>query len=151
MVASSSPIPSSDSPKSALRLSRSSSLHDPFPLLPYVSNPSLDALILTRNSDNFDWKLFFIHLNSLFPLLFLAAVRLFKRTKSNTIVITGLNGAGKTVLFYQVGVAFLNCIFFPLDFLGDFDNLRLLGTSRVEFDAIELFFCVYLRFRSVGN
>lgn len=83
--------------------------------------------------------------------MFLAAVRLFKRTKSNTIVLTGLSGAGKTVLFYQVGVAFFNCLFFPLDFLGDFDNLRLLGTSRVEFDAIELFFCVYLRFRSVGN
>lgn len=30
------------------------------------------------------------------------AVRLFKRTASNTIVLTGLSGSGKTYLFYQV-------------------------------------------------
>ena len=29
-------------------------------------------------------------------------VGLFKRAKSNTIVLTGLSGSGKTVLFYQV-------------------------------------------------
>ncbi|KAF2286699.1 hypothetical protein GH714_023706 [Hevea brasiliensis] len=29
-------------------------------------------------------------------------VRLFKRTKSSTIVLTGLTGSGKTVLFYQL-------------------------------------------------
>lgn len=31
-------------------------------------------------------------------------VRLFKRTKSNTIVLTGLSGSGKTVLFHQVNI-----------------------------------------------
>jgi Cdc6-like AAA superfamily ATPase len=30
------------------------------------------------------------------------AVRMLKRTKSNTIVLSGLSGSGKTVLFYQV-------------------------------------------------
>jgi signal recognition particle receptor subunit beta len=29
-------------------------------------------------------------------------VRFLKRTKSNTIVLTGLSGSGKTVIFYQV-------------------------------------------------
>jgi len=29
-------------------------------------------------------------------------VRLLKRAKSNTVVLTGLSGSGKTVLFYQV-------------------------------------------------
>ncbi|KAG4188269.1 Signal recognition particle receptor subunit beta [Gossypium arboreum] len=32
--------------------------------------------------------------------LLLFSIRLFKRTKSNTIVLTGLSGSGKTVLFY---------------------------------------------------
>ncbi|KAK8998018.1 hypothetical protein V6N11_012551 [Hibiscus sabdariffa] len=32
--------------------------------------------------------------------LFLFSIRLFKRTKSNTIVLTGLSGSGKTVLYY---------------------------------------------------
>lgn len=35
------------------------------------------------------------------PLVYFA-VRLFKRKASNTIVLTGLSGSGKTVLFYQV-------------------------------------------------
>ncbi|XP_038713701.1 signal recognition particle receptor subunit beta-like isoform X2 [Tripterygium wilfordii] len=34
--------------------------------------------------------------------LFLLSIRLFKRKKSNTIVLTGLSGSGKTVLFYQL-------------------------------------------------
>uniref|UniRef100_A0A2P2JYI1 Signal recognition particle receptor subunit beta n=1 Tax=Rhizophora mucronata TaxID=61149 RepID=A0A2P2JYI1_RHIMU len=38
----------------------------------------------------------------IFTTIFLLAVRLFKRTKSNTIVLTGLSGSGKTVLFYQL-------------------------------------------------
>lgn len=38
----------------------------------------------------------------LFTILFLFFLRLFKRTKSNTIVLTGLSGAGKTVIFYQL-------------------------------------------------
>ncbi|KAJ9169531.1 hypothetical protein P3X46_017713 [Hevea brasiliensis] len=38
----------------------------------------------------------------LLTTLFLLIVRLFKRTKSNTIVLTGLTGSGKTVLFYQL-------------------------------------------------
>lgn len=33
---------------------------------------------------------------------FLLFVRLFRRTKPNTIVLTGLSGSGKTVLFYQL-------------------------------------------------
>ncbi|KAJ9708875.1 hypothetical protein PVL29_000731 [Vitis rotundifolia] len=33
---------------------------------------------------------------------FLLSIRLFKRTKSNTIVLTGLSGSGKTTLFYQL-------------------------------------------------
>jgi adenylylsulfate kinase-like enzyme len=36
-------------------------------------------------------------------MLFVFAVHgLKKRTKSNTIVLTGLSGSGKTVLFHQV-------------------------------------------------
>ncbi|KAF3431237.1 hypothetical protein FNV43_RR25967 [Rhamnella rubrinervis] len=38
----------------------------------------------------------------LFTILFVFFVRLFKRTKSNTIVLSGLSGSGKTVLFYQL-------------------------------------------------
>ena len=37
--------------------------------------------------------------------LLCVAVRLFKRAKSDTIVLTGLSGSGKTVLFYQVSTA----------------------------------------------
>ncbi|KAK0582516.1 hypothetical protein LWI29_026456 [Acer saccharum] len=33
---------------------------------------------------------------------FCSQVQLFRRTKSNTIVLTGLSGSGKTVLFYQL-------------------------------------------------
>ncbi|MED6140552.1 hypothetical protein PIB30_094266 [Stylosanthes scabra] len=36
-----------------------------------------------------------------FTTLLLLSLRLLKRAKSNTIVLTGLSGAGKTVLFYQ--------------------------------------------------
>lgn len=38
----------------------------------------------------------------LFTLLFFIIIRLFKRKISNTIVLTGLNGSGKTMLFYQL-------------------------------------------------
>ncbi|KAH7510698.1 uncharacterized protein LOC107428701 [Ziziphus jujuba] len=38
----------------------------------------------------------------LFPIIFIFFVRLFKRTKSNTIILSGLSGSGKTVLFYQL-------------------------------------------------
>lgn len=34
----------------------------------------------------------------------LLAARLFKRRKSNTIVLSGLSGSGKTILFYQVSI-----------------------------------------------
>ncbi|KAL6199682.1 hypothetical protein ACLB2K_029465 [Fragaria x ananassa] len=34
--------------------------------------------------------------------LFLLSGRLFKRQKANTILLTGLSGSGKTVLFYQL-------------------------------------------------
>ncbi|KAI4328210.1 hypothetical protein L6164_020582 [Bauhinia variegata] len=37
-----------------------------------------------------------------FTTLLLLSIRLFKRAKSNTIVLTGLTGSGKTVLFYQL-------------------------------------------------
>ncbi|KAF8408249.1 hypothetical protein HHK36_007397 [Tetracentron sinense] len=44
--------------------------------------------------------------NLFFLLIFLScliiAVRLFKRTQSNTIVLAGLSASGKTVLFYQL-------------------------------------------------
>lgn len=36
--------------------------------------------------------------------LFYLAVQVFRRKKSNTIVLAGLSGSGKTVLFYQVSV-----------------------------------------------
>ncbi|GMJ12534.1 hypothetical protein like AT5G05670 [Hibiscus trionum] len=36
----------------------------------------------------------------LMTTLFLFSIRLFRRTKSNTIVLTGLSGSGKTVLYY---------------------------------------------------
>ncbi|XP_022737983.1 signal recognition particle receptor subunit beta-like isoform X2 [Durio zibethinus] len=38
----------------------------------------------------------------LISTLLLLFTRLFKRTKPNTIVLTGLSGSGKTVLFYQL-------------------------------------------------
>ncbi|EEF37035.1 signal recognition particle receptor subunit beta [Ricinus communis] len=38
----------------------------------------------------------------LITTLFLLIIRFFRRTKSNTIVLTGLSGSGKTVLFYQL-------------------------------------------------
>ncbi|KAK4261337.1 hypothetical protein QN277_004349 [Acacia crassicarpa] len=37
-----------------------------------------------------------------FTTILLLLIRLFKRAKSNTIVLTGLSGGGKTVLFYQL-------------------------------------------------
>ncbi|KAG6396495.1 hypothetical protein SASPL_142646 [Salvia splendens] len=43
----------------------------------------------------------YVHSVHLYEIL-VAAVRLFKRRASNTIVLTGLNGSGKTVLFYQL-------------------------------------------------
>ncbi|CAJ2647521.1 unnamed protein product [Trifolium pratense] len=39
---------------------------------------------------------------ALFTTLLLLLLRLLKRTKSNTIVLTGLSGSGKTVIFYQL-------------------------------------------------
>ncbi|KAJ1399492.1 Small GTPase superfamily, ARF type [Sesbania bispinosa] len=39
---------------------------------------------------------------AVFTTLLLLSLRLFKRAKSNTIVLTGLSGSGKTVLFYQL-------------------------------------------------
>ncbi|CAN1320839.1 Signal recognition particle receptor subunit beta [Linum perenne] len=36
-----------------------------------------------------------------FTVLLFILIRLFRRTKSNTIVLSGLSGSGKTVLFYQ--------------------------------------------------
>ncbi|XP_061353596.1 uncharacterized protein LOC133298345 [Gastrolobium bilobum] len=38
----------------------------------------------------------------LFTTILLLSFRLLKRAKSNTILLTGLSGAGKTVLFYQL-------------------------------------------------
>lgn len=38
----------------------------------------------------------------LFTTLLLLLVRLFRRTKPNTIVLSGLSGSGKTILFYQL-------------------------------------------------
>ncbi|XP_078431592.1 uncharacterized protein LOC144703316 isoform X2 [Wolffia australiana] len=38
----------------------------------------------------------------LLTVIFLVLGRLFRRTKSNTIVLVGLSGSGKTVLFYQL-------------------------------------------------
>ncbi|KAK7384876.1 hypothetical protein VNO78_30579 [Psophocarpus tetragonolobus] len=39
---------------------------------------------------------------AIFTMLLLLSIRLLKRTKSNTVVLTGLSGSGKTVLFYQL-------------------------------------------------
>nr|KJB21013.1 hypothetical protein B456_003G186100 [Gossypium raimondii] len=38
----------------------------------------------------------------LISTLLLLSIRLFKRAKSNTVILTGLSGSGKTVLFYQL-------------------------------------------------
>lgn len=38
----------------------------------------------------------------IFTTILLFSIRLLKRTNSNTVVLTGLSGAGKTVLFYQL-------------------------------------------------
>ncbi|KAK9097694.1 hypothetical protein Syun_024739 [Stephania yunnanensis] len=35
-------------------------------------------------------------------LIIFLSIRLFKRTKSNTIILAGLSGSGKTILFYQL-------------------------------------------------
>ncbi|WVZ13198.1 hypothetical protein V8G54_017728 [Vigna mungo] len=43
---------------------------------------------------------------AIFTTLLLLSVRLFKRSKSNTIVLTGLSGSGKTVIFYQLALSF---------------------------------------------
>lgn len=47
--------------------------------------------------------------------LFYLAVQVFRRKKSTTIVLAGLSGSGKTVLFYQVSV--FDFIFFPFSYL----------------------------------
>lgn len=47
-------------------------------------------------------------------LLLVYAVRLARHTKSNTVLLSGLSGSGKTVLFYQVSVL-ASCSFFTLD------------------------------------
>jgi adenylylsulfate kinase-like enzyme len=39
------------------------------------------------------------------------AARLFKRAKSDTIVLTGLSGSGKTVLFYQVSTGIVGFVY----------------------------------------
>ncbi|KAK7367842.1 hypothetical protein VNO80_09861 [Phaseolus coccineus] len=39
---------------------------------------------------------------AIFTTLLLLSVRLLKRSKSSTVVLTGLSGSGKTVLFYQL-------------------------------------------------
>ena len=43
--------------------------------------------------------------------LLCVAVRLFKRAKLDTIVLTGLSRSGKTVLFYQVSTAIVGFVF----------------------------------------
>ncbi|KAG6398788.1 hypothetical protein SASPL_140258 [Salvia splendens] len=53
-------------------------------------------VILHKSCDNG-----YVHSVHLFEIL-VAAVRLFKHRASNTIVLTGLSGSGKTVLFYQL-------------------------------------------------
>nr|VDD29001.1 unnamed protein product [Brassica oleracea] len=40
----------------------------------------------------------------LLTTIFLFSRRLFRRTKSNTVLLSRLSGSGKTVLFYQVSV-----------------------------------------------
>lgn len=56
------------------------------------------------------------------------AVRLFKRTKSNTIVLTGLSGSGKTILFYQVST------------FGFIDTF--LGFYFIQFLCFNFFYCI---------
>lgn len=51
-----------------------------------------------------------------FFFLLAPAVRLVRRTKSNTVLLSGLSGSGKTVLFYQVSTCFLHVeIFLAVD------------------------------------
>ncbi|CAH8386695.1 unnamed protein product [Eruca vesicaria subsp. sativa] len=39
---------------------------------------------------------------TIFFFFFFFSIRLFRRTKSNTVLLSGLSGSGKTVLFYQL-------------------------------------------------
>ena len=51
----------------------------------------------------------------------LLAARLFKRRKSNTIVLSGLSGSGKTILFYQVSIRISGFVLYltGIQFLSD--------------------------------
>ncbi|XP_027768738.1 signal recognition particle receptor subunit beta-like isoform X1 [Solanum pennellii] len=53
------------------------------------------SIIQNNNSNNYT-------IPSVIPQVKPGKVRLFKRTTSNTIILTGLSGSGKTYLFYQL-------------------------------------------------
>ncbi|TKY58667.1 Signal recognition particle receptor subunit beta [Spatholobus suberectus] len=71
-------------------------------LLPLsLSSPPFSSSQVSASLSPLLLFLFYIY-SCTISLPLLLPVRLFKRTKSNTIVLTGLTGAGKTVLFYQL-------------------------------------------------
>lgn len=62
----------------------------------------------------------------------LPSVRLFKGTASNTIVLTGLSGSGKTYLFYQVTLWHVTYIIFSKLNCSDLDVLAYTSLEMVQ-------------------
>lgn len=92
-------------PNSALRRRRR-----PYP---HHRSPSLKLVIASLFFSTFIYS--YNHISvalSLSPLFAPITVRFLKRAKSNTIVLTGLSGAGKTVLFYQVSLSIPSILIF---------------------------------------
>ena len=111
-------ILSSDSTNPALRCSRCFVIHNPFLPTQYCSlslSHYLKPTVFSFSMFNIFSKSCMCNQRLLMFELLCVAVRLFKRAKSDTIVLTGLSGSGKTVLFYQVSTAiflfvFLKCV-----------------------------------------
>jgi len=84
------------SPKSTLCSYCSRGFHNPTSSLSWVSTILIFSFYYFRSILCFSLMIF----------VFDFVVRVLKRTKPNTIVLTGLSGSGKTVLFYQVIMLF---------------------------------------------
>jgi hypothetical protein len=93
---------SSDSTNPALRCCRCLVIHDPLAPIQYFAAHILNyVFIVLCCAAKIEWDCVYC---------FWLAVRVLKRAKSNTIVLTGLTGSGKTVLYYQVSVSIVGFI-----------------------------------------